>query len=91
MFLGDGDKMMCLVGEELREEEEKKKIKPVQAFSFRYDADRPLILCAKSSSKKKNPQTGHLHFSLLSDIHVMLLLENKTWIKIWSGLFTLIK
>lgn len=23
MFLGDGDKMMCLVGEELREEEEK--------------------------------------------------------------------
>lgn len=91
MFLGDGDKMMCLVGEELREEEGKKMIKPVQAFSFRYDADRPLILCAKSSTKKKNPQTGHLHFSLLSDIHVMLLLENKTWIKIWSGLFTLIK
>lgn len=78
MFLGDGDKMMCLVGEELREEEEKKMIKPVQAFSFRYDADRPLILCAKSSTKKKNPQTGHLHFSLFSDIHVMLLLENKT-------------
>lgn len=52
MFLGDGDKMMCLVGEELREEEEKKMIKPVQAFSFRYDADRPLILCAKSSTKK---------------------------------------
>lgn len=66
-------------------------IKPVQAFSFRYDADRPLILCAKSSTKKKNPQTGHLHFSLLSDIHVILLLENKTWIQIWSGLFTLIK